>query len=259
MLIAPSSLLRLRVARSSLAPRLRRAAFGPRAVADGASPPPPAASAEPREGGAPSPPPAPAPPRPGVTGVRIVKVESVSDASWEGVAARERAGAPRPGDVPTRVALLAAGDAAALLLFAAVGRSSHGAADGGAAALFATASPFLLAWAAASPFLGAYSAAARDARGAAAGVRGAALSWAAAAPLGLALRSLLYHGGAPPPGPFVAVTLVSTAVLLLGWRAVAATALEPKVAAPQGGAGGGDRAGGPLEMLRVLASLTRRW
>lgn len=104
----------------------------------------------------------------------------------------------------------AAGDAAALLLFAAIGRGNHGT-DGGSA--FTTAAPFLLTWLSVAPWLGAY--------GKPAASRTDALlaplpAIAVTVPLGCALRGLLQ--GYQPPAPFWIVALIATTILIGGWR-----------------------------------------
>ena len=105
----------------------------------------------------------------------------------------------------------AAGDAAALLVFAAIGRGNHNS-DGGN--IFTTAAPFLATWALLSPLLGAYKPA--DTR--AAFLLAPLPTIAVAVPLGCALRGLLQ--GYQPPLPFWIVALIATTVLVEGWRFV---------------------------------------
>ena len=153
-----------------------------------------------------------------------------------------------------RIAILAAGDVAGLLLFAAVGRSSH-AETLAVADVLATAWPFLASWALAAPLTGGYGTAARgsDVRSA----LGAVLrSWVIATPGGLMLRSLS-QGGRLPPLPFAVVSLVATAVVLLGWRAAAA-ATAPK-RADYARAGRANKAGSVLDFMQLLSGLTKRW
>ena len=73
-------------------------------------------------------------------------------------------------------------------------------------------------------------------------------------PAGIALRAL--SKGAIPPKPFVVVTLVANAVLLVGWRSWFASS-----GGGGGGVGGkgGNKRGNPLEFLNLLMSLTKRW
>ncbi|CAI7885980.1 unnamed protein product, partial [Closterium sp. NIES-54] len=71
--------------------------------------------------------------------------------------------------------------------------------------------------------------------------------------LGIAFRSLIK--GQPPQLPFLAVAIVMTSLLMLGWRAALAAALP--------GDGGEksklDRKGSVFELLELLTSLVRRW
>ena len=109
----------------------------------------------------------------------------------------------RPPDYSQLLSLLAAGDAAALLLFAAIGRGNHDTATGN---VLTTAAPFLLSWAALAPPLGAY-AGQRPAT-----LREAAtvpvLAWAVAVPCGCALRGVL--NDRMPAAPFWIVALIAT-------------------------------------------------
>jgi hypothetical protein len=184
--------------------------------------------------------------------VRLVKVET-RDAAWSGVAARDDGG-ETAGDVLRRSAVLLSGDFASFLLFAAVGRSSHG-----EALLFldvlSTAGPFLLSWLAIAPLAGAYGEAARmgDLRTA---LPPALRALALSVPGGLALRCLS-QGGRLPPIPFVVITLAVTGSLLLAWR-TGATLAGPKKAFFASRAQK-NRAGGPLEFFSLLQGLTKRW
>jgi hypothetical protein len=101
-------------------------------------------------------------------------------------------------------------DAAAVLWFAAAGRSSH-AESGGVLGVLGTAWPFLAGAAVGWVAVRAWRAPLR------AWPTGVAV-WAAAWALGLALRGLSGDGLA---APFVAVSAVVLAVLLIGWRGVA--------------------------------------
>ncbi|MDT7591496.1 MAG: hypothetical protein QOH45_1027 [Pseudonocardiales bacterium] len=115
---------------------------------------------------------------------------------------------------PTRpvrraVTLAAVADVAAVLVFAAVGRSSH--AEGvTAAGVLETAAPFLLGllvgWLAGRLW--------RAPLALPLGV----LGWAGTVVVGLAVRAAFTHR---LPVSFVLVAAVSLAVFLLGWRAVA--------------------------------------
>ena len=178
--------------------------------------------------------------------MRLIKVEETSSEAWAGVSTRDNG--VDPAEAPTRSALLAAGDVAALVLFAAIGRANHGEGDA-LGAVLATAAPFVAAWALAAAPSGAFGPEARG-RDVPAALLAGARAWAFAAPLGLALRAAS-QGGRAPPLPFVLVTLLAGGGLLLLWRGLAA------VTAPA--ATRGSRQGSPLEFLGFLQSLTKRW
>ena len=133
----------------------------------------------------------------------------VSDAFAEQPLAPSKAAAP--SDYAQLLSPLAAGDAAALLIFAAIGRGNHDTATGN---VLTTAAPFLLSWAALAPPLGAYAgrrpATLREAATA------PVLAWAVAVPCGCALRGVL--NDRMPAAPFWIVALVATGVLLEAWR-----------------------------------------
>lgn len=236
--LAPRTALLLSRSRAApLQPPRRMPAF---ASASGSSEPEPAASK-----------PA-APPAPASGGIRLVRVES-REAAWDsGVAARDN-GKESAQEAAQRIALLAAGDAASLLLFAAIGRSSH-AETLMVLDVLSTAAPFLAAWAVAAPLAGAYGEAARggDVRAA---LGAAVRAWAVAVPSGLALRSLS-QGGRLPPLPFALVTLGATLVLLLGWRAGAAAAAPKRDRAMNSRQ---NKKGGVFDFLQLLSGLTKRW
>ncbi len=83
----------------------------------------------------------------------------------------------------------------------------------------------LAGWFPAAFLLGSYGKAAQGSSVPAAAAQ-AAKTWAAGIPVGLALRGL--SKGYVPPTPFIIVTLVATAVLLVGWRSALA-AKTPEV------------------------------
>jgi Protein of unknown function (DUF3054) len=110
---------------------------------------------------------------------------------------------------PRRIPALAfAADVIAVIVFAAVGRLNHGEAES-LSGLLATAAPFLIGLVAswATPVVRAHPV----------GFRAGAVVLAGTAGLGLLLRAAFGEG---PPLTFVAVTVISLAVLLLGWRAL---------------------------------------
>ena len=156
------------------------------------------------------------------------------------------------------MALLAGGDLSVLLVFAAIGRASHGE-PLGPADLMGTALPFALGWFPAAAALGGFGKAAQGGDvGAAA--RAALKSWAVGVPLGLALRSLA-KGYLPAP-TFLGITMAVTGVMLVGWRAALAAATPaappPKSPAEQLRERKNKR-GNPFEFLQLLSGLVRRW
>ena len=107
------------------------------------------------------------------------------------------------------ISATAAGDAVALLLFAAIGRGNHNS-DGGSA--LTTAAPFLLTWSLVAPLMNAYTS--PDSRMAA--ILAPLPAIAVSVPLGYALRGILQ--GYQPPLPFWIVALIATTVLIELWR-----------------------------------------
>ena len=116
-----------------------------------------------------------------------------------------------------RIVSLVIGDILVFLIFAAIGRRSHGEASGLSSILqiVLTAAPFAIGWFLVSPWVGAYKRglekqpkkmAART-----------ALSWFASWPVGLALRGIFVDHGVPP-WTFALITLVVNMVFLLVWR-----------------------------------------
>jgi hypothetical protein len=117
-----------------------------------------------------------------------------------------------------QTALLIAGDIITFVVFAAIGRRSHGEAAGFEAILqvLETAAPFMIGWFVVSPFVGAFkreivlqprSMATRT-----------ALAWLLALPIGLVLRALIRNTGIPTS--FAVVTFLVVLVLLGGWRTI---------------------------------------
>jgi hypothetical protein len=115
-----------------------------------------------------------------------------------------------------RIALLVAGDSAAFLTFAAIGRSSHGEAAGLDAflAVVGTAAPFLLGWLLVAPWLGAFRE--RAIATPALMLRTTLIAWAATLPFGLMLRAAMI--GRLSPISFAVVTFIAVTVILGGWR-----------------------------------------
>lgn len=180
-------------------------------------------------------------------GTKLKRVERLGAESWAGVAAVDRG---ESGQL-VRTALLIGGDAAALLVFAAIGRKNHG--EGlQLAETFNTALPFLVGWAVASGLTGAYSGNSKD-RSIGKAANTAARAWILAVPVALVLRSI--QRGYIPDKSFVIVSFIATGVLLIGWRSALAAATQKS----NQGQERQNKRGNPLEFLQLLASLTKRW
>ncbi|TMC17755.1 MAG: DUF3054 domain-containing protein [Chloroflexi bacterium] len=110
------------------------------------------------------------------------------------------------------------GDALVFLIFAAIGRRSHGEAAGLDSLLQValTAAPFAAAWFLVSPWFGAFRRTVVTQPKAM--VARTALAWLTAWPLAMALRGFVVDR-AIPPLTFAVITLVSNTILLLLWRA----------------------------------------
>lgn len=112
--------------------------------------------------------------------------------------------------------MLVIGDAIALLVFAGIGRLSHGetAAPG---EIIGTAAPFLLGWFLASPWLGAYRVADDTGEVATKSFLGRSMvAWLVAWPISLALRALFMQREIPIS--FAITTFLFNSILLMGWR-----------------------------------------
>lgn len=123
-------------------------------------------------------------------------------------------------DIPWLVPLAAAGDALIFLIFAVIGRASHGEAIGSAALrTVGTALPFLVGWFVAALAWKAY--AANTLHSYRAGLTRVAVAWITGAIIALAIRSLLEHRIVP--ATFAAIALGFNLVLLLLWRVAIVT------------------------------------
>ncbi|XP_061351496.1 uncharacterized protein LOC133296514 [Gastrolobium bilobum] len=151
-----------------------------------------------------------------------------------------------------RVALLAGGDVLALLLFATIGRFSHGLSVFDIDTL-RTADPFIAGWFLGAYFLGGYGEDGRGMKGLPKGVIATAKSWSLGIPIGIVIRAAA--SGHLPNYGFVFVSLGSTAVLLITFRALLYTIL------PVDNSKKSDvyRRGSPFELFELLTSLVRRW
>lgn len=184
------------------------------------------------------------------------RVERLGKEAWFGVAAVDRGESNEPSPL-ARAALLVGGDVGALVLFACIGRLTHGE-PLDAAAVLATAGPFLAGWLPAAALLGGYGARASRA-GAGAAAATAAKAWAVGIPVGLVVRSLVR--GYMPDKSFLLVSLAVTGVLLIGWRTALAAAAPQE--APQSPIdqlkARKNKSGGPFEFLQLLFGLVGRW
>ena len=128
-----------------------------------------------------------------------------------------KAKAPPEMSNTRRIATLVIGDALAFLIFAAIGRGSHGEATGLAAIpqIALTAAPFAAAWFIVAPFAGAYR------RELTAQPRKMAirtiLAWVLSWPVAMALRGI-FVDHAFPPISFALITLIFNTFILLIWR-----------------------------------------
>ncbi|KAL8494613.1 hypothetical protein ACS0TY_025449 [Phlomoides rotata] len=150
------------------------------------------------------------------------------------------------------VALLAGGDVAALLLFAAIGRFSHGLSVYDFET-FKTADPFIAGWFLSAYFLGGFSDEGKGKKGLWSAVAAATKSWSLGIPLGIIIRAITI--GHAPPTNFVLVTMGSTAFLLVGWRALLFTIFPTD----KGKKNDVYKRGSPFELFELLSSLVRRW
>jgi hypothetical protein len=118
-----------------------------------------------------------------------------------------------------RIILLVIGDAIVFLIFAAVGRRSHGEVAGFSSFLevVGTAAPFALGWFIIAPLVGAYHR--RKTTGVRKIAQWTALSWLAAWPIALFFRGVSVDH-AVPPWTFMLVSLISNMLFLEVWRVV---------------------------------------
>lgn len=188
--------------------------------------------------------------------LEVVKVENTSPDAWAGIAKIDRGENDDPSDLG-RIALLVGGDFAALLAFAAIGRSSHGE-PLAVLDVFLTALPFMLGWFVAAPIMGGYG---KDAQGGNTGKAAvaAAKSWAVGLPVGLTLRTI--SKGYVPHVSFIIISTVMTALVMVGWRSglAAITPQGESLTPAQQAMKRKDRRGNPFEFLQMVVSLVKRW
>ncbi|MGB1598696.1 MAG: DUF3054 domain-containing protein, partial [Promethearchaeia archaeon] len=115
----------------------------------------------------------------------------------------------RLGDVRARP-VVAGGDMAALLVFAAVGRANHSSDNG---SVLLTSLPFLFSWFLVAPALGAF----KPPRSLGHAVAAILPAWAVSVPLACVIRGVV--NDRMPAAPFWLVALAATGVLLGSWRA----------------------------------------
>ncbi len=121
-----------------------------------------------------------------------------------------------PSTAGRRIMLLVVGDALALMIFAAIGRASHGEEAGltALAQVAETAAPFMIGWFAVAPLFGAYRA---DVAGAPPRMLAhTALTWLIAWPIGLGLRALIRQTTIPLS--FALVTFITVLTIMTLWR-----------------------------------------
>ena len=138
--------------------------------------------------------------------------------SENSIATEKNSGTLKEGrSTPQYIAVLALGDTLAFLVFAAIGRGSHGEATGLAAIpqVILTAAPFAIAWFIVAPFVGVYrrELVANPRKMAVRTLVGWVLSW----PVAMALRGI-FVDHAVPPWTFAVIALVVNAAFLLIWR-----------------------------------------
>ncbi|KAI5057330.1 hypothetical protein GOP47_0027345 [Adiantum capillus-veneris] len=177
-----------------------------------------------------------------------------ANVSVEGVAKVDH-GVPS-SDSPAwgRVAFLAGGDVLVLFAFAAIGRLSHGMSVVDWDAL-RTADPFIAGWLLGAYLLGGYGPDGQGVNGFGSAVLAAVKSWAVGIPLALVIRGVT--SGHVPPQPFIIVSMASTLILLVGWRATATVVFPNEKSAKNKLTG--NKKGSVFELFQLLSSLVRRW
>ncbi|KAL6572557.1 hypothetical protein OROMI_013515 [Orobanche minor] len=152
------------------------------------------------------------------------------------------------------VAVLAGGDVVALLLFAAIGRFSHGFSVFDLETL-KTSDPFIAGWVLSAYFLGGYGEESRGKNGLWRALVAATKSWSLGIPvcLGLIIRAATI--GHTPPTNFIVVTMGITFILLVGWRAL----LFSIFGTGRGKQNDVYKRGSAFELFELLIMLVRRW
>ncbi|XP_076948324.1 uncharacterized protein LOC143620533 [Bidens hawaiensis] len=181
-----------------------------------------------------------------------ISVVTQENVSLEGVIQFEKPDATSRFRKWGHVALLSGGDVLAILLFSAIGRFTHGFSVFDAETLI-TADPFIAGWFLSAYFLGGYGDDGRGLNGNANAITAAVKSWAVGIPLGILIRATSI--GHIPPTAFIAVTMGSTALLLIGWRTLISNILANDTSKKKDVY----KRGSPFELFELLTSLVRRW
>eukprot|EP00638_Chattonella_subsalsa_P004005 CAMPEP_0117756808 /NCGR_PEP_ID=MMETSP0947-20121206/14326_1 /TAXON_ID=44440 /ORGANISM="Chattonella subsalsa, Strain CCMP2191" /LENGTH=241 /DNA_ID=CAMNT_0005576521 /DNA_START=132 /DNA_END=857 /DNA_ORIENTATION=- len=137
-------------------------------------------------------------------------------------------------------------DAAALTVFAWIGRASHGSTEFDWVVI-KTALPFIVGWFGLSPLLGAYTRTAIKSQGDS--LKTIIPAWAFSIPAGIAIRGAIK--GEVPPTPFIVVSMVATLVVMSSWRA-----LYIKI---NGDPDAEFKRGGIFDGFRMISTLIQRW
>ncbi|HLI05992.1 MAG TPA: DUF3054 domain-containing protein [Ktedonobacteraceae bacterium] len=146
-------------------------------------------------------------------GARVAANSAAHTATMHAKARKEK----QPVPEWQRISTLALGDLIVFLIFATIGRRSHGEAASlsNLWQIFLTALPFAVGWFLVSPFVGAYR------RFLMSSPRKMAqrtiLAWILSWPVAMALRGI-FVDHAIPPATFAVITLLTNLVLLLVWR-----------------------------------------
>lgn len=186
-----------------------------------------------------------------VKGMKLERVERLGGESWAGVANVDRG---QQGLGFKNVLALVGGDTASLLLFATIGRLSHGE-PLSLIDSFGTALPFMVGWFTAAVALGGYGKPALESS-----LKTAATCWITGIPAGLLLRSI--SRGYLPETPFIVISMAVTGVFLMGWRrayVAVADPLESSLNAKEQLQRRTNRQGNPFEFISLLISLVKRW
>mmetsp|Transcript_26847 Transcript_26847/g.25706 ORF Transcript_26847/g.25706 Transcript_26847/m.25706 type:complete len:274 (+) Transcript_26847:199-1020(+) len=179
--------------------------------------------------------------------VEIVR-RPIKDTQWTGQSDVEESIKSKKNfqDVINRSGL-AVGDVGALLVFAGVGRSSHG--EGfDLISMLSTAAPFIGSWLLISPFLGSFTRQATSSKGVV--FKEIIPGWLVSMPVAIGIRGLLK--GAVPPTPFIIVTMISTFVFLSIWRLIYIVLIGETSEDEY-------KSAGFFEVFKMIKSLVKRW